>query len=609
MTATPAFASASARALGRRSLPHSITSSVLSSGSARYSTSGRSSSTLNRPTSRATTTRVSVRNGGVCAASTTAAIEASSWSCSSTMSERSPSPTRVCTSADTAARRIDSSSPTRKCTAMAAVILAARRTARTGRPAPPRPPAQSRRPPRRPRPTAAVARWPRRPAATRSTHRTPTSTGSMTMPRSGDTAPATSAAGSPYSITKPATGTASRLARVPTSGSRPNTSRLGSATPSWAPSVTPSGTASGPRACSRRASGGPRTVTPAVAPTDNQKPTERTSSGSTSSRPITATASRRGGSRSRPRANPTALNPAIAPARSTDGSARVSTTNQPISASVAANRTPVRARRSNGPAAANTNATFWPDTAVRCDRPLRRKRSIMSGGWSRSSPMIRPRARAASADGIDDEPRSMRSRTRFDATASGRPSRRSPRTSYRNAPTTCSHDTRAARAGRSGWRAPETHTRSPCCQRATAACVAGPRTHTSKRSPSTWSSSRVEPWDEAGSDATVTHPLNAPSRSGASEATESTERTVATPASSARPTANVHRRTSATAPRTATPASTGDRRHTATATTTAASPTTAGSPRPSHRIRTAEVDGTRRRPPPRLLRRAHRHPT
>ena len=51
---------------------------------------------------------------------------------------------------------------------------------------------------------------------------------------------------------------------------------------------------------------------------------------------------------------------AIIPARSTDGSARVRTTNQAISPSDSAQRVNGRARASSGPAAARRNATFWP---------------------------------------------------------------------------------------------------------------------------------------------------------------------------------------------------------------------------------------------------------
>ncbi len=124
----------------------------------------------------------------------------------------------------------------------------------------------------------------------------------------------------------------------------PNTSTLGTSTPSWAAIVIANGVASGPNPASRRRNGGPTTVTPAVAPTDSQKPTERTSSGSTSNKMTTAVASNRGGSRSVPMAKASAARAAIVPARSTDGSARVSTTNQPIRAIVAT-------RRKRGPGA------------------------------------------------------------------------------------------------------------------------------------------------------------------------------------------------------------------------------------------------------------------
>ena len=49
---------------------------------------------------------------------------------------------------------------------------------------------------------------------------------------------------------------------------------------------------------------------------------------------------------------------AISPARRTDGSALVMTTNHPIRSSVDTQRANGGARRSSGPAAATTNATF-----------------------------------------------------------------------------------------------------------------------------------------------------------------------------------------------------------------------------------------------------------
>src|SRR5262249_19343660 len=105
--------------------------------------------------------------------------------------------------------------------------------------------------------------------ATASTHHTPHPTGAITTGAPAPAAPARRHAGSPTSITRPATGTATRLATVPISDSRPNTSRLGSATPTWAPIVTATGSASGPSRPSRGARWVAPTVTPAVAPTDS----------------------------------------------------------------------------------------------------------------------------------------------------------------------------------------------------------------------------------------------------------------------------------------------------------------------------------------------------
>ena len=81
--------------------------------------------------------------------------------------------------------------------------------------------------------------------ATVSTHLVPTRAGNIAGGPSDGTEPATSPAGNPYSITNPATGTASRFATTLTSGSRPNTSTLGMITPTWAPRVTPSGRPAG----------------------------------------------------------------------------------------------------------------------------------------------------------------------------------------------------------------------------------------------------------------------------------------------------------------------------------------------------------------------------
>ena len=93
-------------------------------------------------------------------------------------------------------------------------------------------------------------------------------------------------------------------------------------------------------------------------------------------------------------------NIAITPARSTDGSKRVSAMNQPIRARVAAHLHHGRNRRSSGDAAAMTNATFSPETAVRCDSPDARKALTMPALWRVSSPITSPVNRLASASPI-----------------------------------------------------------------------------------------------------------------------------------------------------------------------------------------------------------------
>ncbi len=62
----------------------------------------------------------------------------------------------------------------------------------------------------------------------------------------------------------------------------------------------------------------------------------------------------------RPATTAVAASAAITDARSTDGSKRVSSANQPMRASVAAQRVGARARRSTGDATARSSATFSP---------------------------------------------------------------------------------------------------------------------------------------------------------------------------------------------------------------------------------------------------------
>ena len=95
---------------------------------------------------------------------------------------------------------------------------------------------------------------------------------------------------------------------------------------------------------------------------------------------MTASQRMRTGDRSRPKTNAVADSDAIAPARTIDGSNRVKLTNHRINASVTAQRHHGRSARNSGAAAIRTKLTFWPDTAVKWDRPLARNRSIISLG-------------------------------------------------------------------------------------------------------------------------------------------------------------------------------------------------------------------------------------
>src|SRR4051794_26898289 len=238
--------------------------------------------------------------------------------------------------------------------------------------------------------------------ATVATQRVPSVHGAISSLAAGGSAAANRPAGMPTNITNPATGTASRFAGSDMTGSRWKTSQLGTATPAWAPNVTDSGrrTQAGPE--STLASRGARTHTPALAPGDNQKPTDHTSIRATQAKITTVQASRRTTGCGRPSANAELASIAIIPARSTDGSNRVSIMNQPISPNVADHRHHCRIRRKAGDAAANTNATFSPETAVRCERPEVRNAVIIDSGSRASSPITSPVNKAASAPPIVD---------------------------------------------------------------------------------------------------------------------------------------------------------------------------------------------------------------
>ena len=124
-------------------------------------------------------------------------------------------------------------------------------------------------------------------------------------------------------------------------------------------------------------------------PRAGSRPTA-TSSGSTTSSPVTARAMMRTRATGRPTIATVAASAAMADARSTDGSKRVITPKRPITATVAASRGHNRRRRSTGPARARTKATFWPDTANRWVSPAPWNASARSAGCARSSPRTRP---------------------------------------------------------------------------------------------------------------------------------------------------------------------------------------------------------------------------
>ena len=102
-----------------------------------------------------------------------------------------------------------------------------------------------------------------------------------------------------------------------------------------------------------------------MAHTDSWKASTRTRNGSATSTPATAQARVRRPVSGRPRAALVTAVPAMATARSTDGSKRVSSANTPSRASSTTMRTPGRARTASGEASASTKATFWPDTTSR----------------------------------------------------------------------------------------------------------------------------------------------------------------------------------------------------------------------------------------------------
>ena len=97
----------------------------------------------------------------------------------------------------------------------------------------------------------------------------------------------------------------------------------------------------------------------------------------------------------------------------------MSTTNQPINANDRPNLHHVRARRKYTPKMLRTNATFCPDTAVRCDNPAPRNALIMVRDCARSSPITSPMNNADSSRGITSAARLIVDRRRLALRANG----------------------------------------------------------------------------------------------------------------------------------------------------------------------------------------------
>lgn len=176
------------------------------------------------------------------------------------------------------------------------------------------------------------------------------------------TIPATVPAARPHTINAPATGPARRFAGSAASGMGPSVGTNTGATAHCAPAVTasPSRTQRGPGR--RVANRGARTSTPIDAATDSRNPSEWTRSGSTSRRPTTASARWRSPPLGLPVVWANKATTATNAARRTDGSNRVTSANDAITAAASRKRGQSRSARSNGPTTTNTNATFWPES-------------------------------------------------------------------------------------------------------------------------------------------------------------------------------------------------------------------------------------------------------
>jgi hypothetical protein len=143
------------------------------------------------------------------------------------------------------------------------------------------------------------------------------------------------------------------------------------------------------------------TTIPAVAATESWNPIAQTSHGSSARRNSTAPARIEPVDLGRPIRTPTSVNDAITPARSTEGSAPVSTTKKATVPRPNANRGHLvsfstMARPSTGP---RTIATFSPETTRRCPRPVAWKSLANPSSSRESSPSTSPSNNPASFGG------------------------------------------------------------------------------------------------------------------------------------------------------------------------------------------------------------------
>ena len=269
----------------------------------------------------------------------------------------------------------------------------------------------------------------------------------------------------PHTMTGPAAGTASRLAGSAASGNEPNTGMRTGATPIWAAVVTPMRSAITRGPGRRSATGRASTMMPADAPTDSWKPTEVTRSGSMSRSAVTARASVRRGLMGEPTDVVTVAMRAMAVARRTDGSRRVANAKKTNSPMATPRRQRGPSRRSTGPAATRTNATFSPDTARRCERPDARKSSMTSADSARSSPKTRPVKRGCWSSGSTSAPSASRRRNPLAARAAGPPSSISRTERASTVPTMWRRTSQGVSSGR-GATSPSIVTTSPASRRA-----------------------------------------------------------------------------------------------------------------------------------------------